>query len=114
MSAHVSERDGETYKKNDLEKYLRSPSNNIVKNNIVVGTDIVYNEPEMKEDDGKINPHTDLVADNFHAKSYEGFFVDFKNGDFTLTSNAQKEVQSAIPEFVPLNASKCGVTYDKN
>jgi hypothetical protein len=36
MSAHVSERDGDTYKKNDLEKYLRSPSNNIVKNNIGV------------------------------------------------------------------------------
>ena len=109
MSTHVTERAEEGYVRNELEIYLRSPANNIVKNNVVVGTTTMFNQPELKEEDGTVNPSRDYVCENFHSTSYEGFFEDFTNGNFTLLEDALKEIQSAIPDFVPLSTEKCGI-----
>ena len=109
MEQHVTERDQSGYVRNELEVYLRSPANNIIKNNVVVGTSVCFNQPALMEN-GKNLGTFDSVGENFHLKSYDGVFVDFANGDFTINSDLLEDVKLVIPDFKPLDASKCGLT----
>lgn len=110
VATHVEERTRYDYVRNDLEVYLRSPADNIIKNNVVVGTSICFNAAQSIEN-GKVVPSFDYVGENYHNKSYEGIFVDHLNGDFTINSDVMEEIKNVIPDFMPLSTEKCGLTY---
>jgi hypothetical protein len=110
MATHVDERAKTGYVRNELEMYLRAPANNIVKNNVVLGTSVCFNQPDLKEANGTIIPSTDYVGENYHASSYKGFFADPENGDFSMEEDVVAEIRTKIPDFTPLSTAKCGRT----
>ena len=110
MSTHVNERAKAGYVRNELEMYLRAPANNIIKNNVVLGTSVYFNQPELKEANGTVIPSKDYVGENFHVKLIDGFFADMENGDFSISDEYVDVIRETIPDFVPLSTEKCGRT----
>ncbi len=110
MATHVEERAMQGYVRNELEVYLRSPADNIVKNNVVVGTSVCFNQPDRIEN-GVALPSFDYVGENFHSKVADGIFVDCLNGDFTIYEDILEIIKTIIPDFKPLSTEKAGLTY---
>ena len=40
-------------------------------------------------------------------------FVDYENGDFTITAEAMAKISAEISYFMPLSTENIGVTYEK-
>ncbi len=116
MTQHVSERTSKNYVRNELEIYLRAPSNNIIKNNIILGCNVPIYQPILTLRNSVTNQpmaSTDLVENNFKFKSPELILTDFENGDFTVLPDVINEVKNTIPDFYQLTTVVIGLTYER-
>ena len=55
----------------------------------------------------------DLIEGNYIDSNIEGVFVDYENGDFTITAEAMAKISAEISYFMPLSTENIGVTYEK-
>ena len=115
MRQHVEERRKAGYVRNELEIYVRSPANNVIKNNIVLGC----NNPiyltlleKINSVTGKAMTSTDLIENNYTEKNPEFVIADYANGDFSILPDVINEVKSVIPDLYQLTTENMGLTYE--
>jgi hypothetical protein len=116
MKEYHEESNKEGYVRNELEIYLRSPRNNIIMNNLIIGTNIPFYQPLLEKTNSvtkKPMEDTDLFTNNFTGKDISSIFTDIENGDFSILDSAIGEIESVIPDFWPLSTEKAGLTYER-
>ncbi len=117
MTQHKAERETNGYVRNELEIYLRSPANNIMMNNIIIGCNAPITQALLTLTNSITNKpmeSTDLVERNYTTKYPSAVLNDFENGDFSIIPEAIEEVKSVIPDFKALSTEKVGLTYALN
>ncbi len=113
MSQHVSERSASGHVRNELEIYLRSPANNIVKNNVVLGTDVpIYKPLENLKNSvtGNNMTPTSLYEDNYTDKDIKAIFPNYASGDFTITDAGLSAIKEVISDFEMFDVTRTGLT----
>lgn len=103
------------YKANENEVYLRSPQNNVMMNNVVLGFNTPVNQDILKQKNpvtGELMTSLDHIDKNYSNADPDSVLVDFRNGDFTIIPEALDEVKAVIPDFWALSTENIGLTYD--
>jgi uncharacterized repeat protein (TIGR02543 family) len=106
MKTHIEERAKAGYVRNSLEVYLRSPADNIIMNNVIIGCSAPINDIAMT--DG--TPSKNHVDKNYTRVSMDGVFADYQNGDFSVSDGILSQIKEIIPSFEQLDTDLCGRT----
>ncbi len=115
MNTHAAERDEEGYERNELEIYLRSPDNNIIMNNVILGCSKPIYQPILEKTNSVTgNPMVsgDYIKNNYIGSTPSAILTDYKNGDFTVLPDKLAEIKETIPDFVQLSTSNAGPTVE--
>ena len=99
VKTHQADRKKQGYTRNALEDWLRAPTRNCYRNNVVV------NSPAI--DISEIGKKTATGLDTNLAFSKNPGFYDAENRNYTLESNS--EIYKKIPGFYVPEYDKCGI-----
>ena len=115
MKKYVNDIKQPGYTINENEIYLRTPQNNIVANNVVLGSKAFFNQDVLDYKNPLTNQYStssDLIENNYIDMDINSVLADYRNGDFSIRSEALTKVTVAIPNFKPLSAEGAGLTYE--
>jgi hypothetical protein len=115
MKKYVNDIKQAGYTINENEIYLRTPQNNVVANNVVLGSKAFFNQDVLDYKNPLTNQYStssDLIANNYIDMDINSVLADYRNGDFSIRSEALTKVTAAIPNFKPLSTEGAGLTYE--
>ena len=116
MKQHHTDSNKAGYVRNELEIYLRSPANNIIMNNILLGMDNPIDLTILKKTNSVTKQpmeSTSLVTNNYINKDVSAVITNAQGGDYTILPEALSEIKSAIPDYYPLSIDEVGLTYER-
>jgi hypothetical protein len=116
IKQYVNESTKSGYVRNENEVYLRSPNNNIVLNNILLGCSAsapIYQPTLEKTNSVTKKPFEslDYIDFNYISQDVEGTLVDLAGGNYAIKESALPAVKAALNEYFPLSTENIGPTY---